>query len=54
MLGYATGFGLGDIMVVSGATGIHKIKHSGKPIPTFHPPFQWSPYITFVYNTQEV
>jgi len=41
-------------MIVSVATCIHKIKHGGKPIPTFHPPFQWSPYILFVYNKQEV
>ena len=54
MLDYATGFGLGDIMIASVATGIHKIKHGGKPIPTFHPPFQWSPYTLFVYNKQEV
>jgi len=37
MLDYATGFGLGDIMIAFVATGIHKIKHGGKPIPTFHP-----------------
>jgi len=40
-------------MIVSVATGIHKIKHGGKPIPTLHPPFQWSPYMPFVYNKTE-
>jgi len=53
MLDYAFGFGLSDI-IVSVAMCIHKIKHGGKPIPTFHPPFQWSPYIPFVHNKQEV
>jgi len=53
-LDYAIGFGLGDTMIVSVAMGIHKIKHGGKPIPTFHPPFQWFPYITSIYNKQEV
>jgi len=54
MLDYAIWYGLGDIMIVSVAMGIHKIKHGGKPIPTLHPPFQWSPYMPFVYNKQKV